>query len=230
MIWIAQKHQQWDLLRRKVELWRPASVVGTWVGSPAFRYTWPDGSTLSIITAETDWVTVQGIEPDLVLSDEDFPVALAREMLKRRRGNTRTRFVFNGTATQGITWVYHDLYIPWKHYHEARGITDEREMMRRQRHDFGDSQPDLAGLPGIWCWPMGSHAENPTATRETWAFYKATTTGSKPEQQVRLHGGFREFAGTPVFNLDVLELMRKHLAGAAGVPQGRTGHFEKVEA
>jgi hypothetical protein len=89
-------------------------------------------------------------------------------------------------------------------------------------------QADLAGLPGIWCWPQGSHAENPTATKQTWAFYLATTTGSKPEQQVRLHGGVREFAGTPGFNLDVLELMRKHLAGAPGVPAGRTGRFEKV--
>jgi hypothetical protein len=46
---------------------------------------------------------------------------------------------------------------------------------------------------------------------------------------VRLYAGFREFAGTPVFNL-VLEVMRKHLAGAPGVPLGRTGHFEKVQA
>jgi hypothetical protein len=47
-------------------------------------------------------------------------------MLTRRRSNTRTRFVFNDTATQGITWVYQDFYVPWRKYHEARGIPTRR--------------------------------------------------------------------------------------------------------
>jgi hypothetical protein len=61
-------------------------------------------------------------------------------------------------------------------------------------------------------------------TPKTWAFYLATTKGNKAEREVRLYGGFREFAGTPVFDLDALERMRPKLA------PGRTGRFEKTEA
>jgi hypothetical protein len=41
-------------------------------------------------------------------------------------------------------------------------------------------------------------------------FVEVASTGSKPERHVRRYGGSREFGGTPVFNLDVLEVMRKH--------------------
>ena len=80
-----------------------------------------------------------------------------------------------------------------------------------------DGGAGLSDLPGIWCWPTGGHRDNPTATRETWAFYLATTTGHAAERAVRLYGGFREFAGQPVFDPDQLELMRKFLR------EGRTG-------
>ena len=219
-IWIAQKHQQWEFMKKVIEPWWPRDVVASWRGQPHFDYTWPDGSTLSIITSETHWTTVQGIEPDLVVGDEEIPPQLAREMRMRRRSNSRTRFVFNGTATQGISWVYRDLYLPWKAYHEARGIMDEREMMRAQLHDYGDINPVLAGLPGIWCWPQGGHYDNPTATRQTWAFYQTQLAHfSSAERAVRAHGGFRDFASTPVFNLDALERMRKYLTkGVNGFP------------
>lgn len=221
MVWIAQKHQQWDLMRKKVEAWWPAGVVKSWVGSPRFAYTWPDGSTLSIITAETDWTTVQGIEPDLVIIDESIPVALWREMLKRRRGSTRTKFCISATATQGLDWMYYDVHLPWRKYHEANGITDEREMMRRQLHRWDD--PALCDLPGIWCWPQGSHRDNPTATAETWAFYLKTTTGSPAERMVRLYGGFQSFSASPVFDPESVEKMKKF------VDQGRKGVIKRKQ-
>lgn len=223
MIWIAQKHQQWELMRPSVEAWWPESVRHSWVGQPQFRYTWPDKSTLTIITNETDWTTVMGIQPDLVVGDEEINKKLATEMLKRRRGNTRTRFVFNGTAVQGLSWAYRDLYLPWRKFHENRGVTSERDMMAMQLHDYGAIDPELKGVPGIWCWPTGSHADNPTATRQTWAFYKATTMGSPTEQMVRLYGGFRDFAGQPVFDLEVLESMRPELRA------GKSGSFVKAD-
>lgn len=216
MVWIAQKHQQWDMMRADIERWWPPSVVGSWVGSPAYRYRWPDGSTLSVITAETDWTTVQGIQPDLVIGDEEFPVGLWREMLKRRRGSTRTRFCITATATQGLTWTYYELYRPWLKYHTDRGM-NEREAMRAQLHRWDDEA--LGQLPGVWCWPMGSHRDNPTATKETWAFYLKTTTGSEAERQVRLYGGFRSFNAAPVFNQANLEKMR------AGLQEGATGRI-----
>jgi hypothetical protein len=66
-----------------------------------------------------------------VVIDEEIPVQLWRELLKRRRGATRTRYCVAATATQGLTWTYTELYMPWKKYREDRGIIDEREMMRR---------------------------------------------------------------------------------------------------
>jgi hypothetical protein len=199
-------------MKKVIEPWWPRGVVASWRGQPHFDYTWPDGSTLSVITSETHWTTVQGIEPDLVVGDEEIPPQLAREMRMRRRSNSRTRYVFNGTATQGISWVYRELYLPWKKFHEARGVMDEKEMMRAQLHDYGDVDPELAGLPGIWCWPQGGHYDNPTATKQTWAFYQAQLAHfSSAERAVRAHGGFRDFASTPVFDLDALEAMRVHL-------------------
>jgi hypothetical protein len=220
MVWIAQKHGQWDLMRRNIERWWPASVVHSWVGNPVFRYTWPDGSTLSVITAETDWTSVQGIQPDLVVGDEEFPIALWREMLKRRRGSTRTKYCVTATATQGLTWTYTELYVPWLKYHDRLGM-NESQAMRHQGHRFDN--PELADLPGIWCWPMGSHRDNPTATKETWAFYLSTTTGSEAERHVRLYGGFRSFNGAAVFNADNLEAMR------AGLTPGRTGAIVEMQ-
>jgi hypothetical protein len=84
----------------------------------------------------------------------------------------------------------------------------------------------LADTPGIWCWPKGGHRDNPTATAETWAFYLATTKGNKMEREVRLYGGFRDFAGTPVFDLDRLEEMRADLTkGVDGfVVESGNGH------
>jgi hypothetical protein len=140
-------------------------------------------------------------------------------MLARRRGDSLTRYIFNGTSTQGLDWLYRDLYLPWRRFHEDRGITDERAMMRAQVHDYGDIIPELAGTPGIWCWPLGGHYDNPTATVKTWAMMRAQIKGHAAEVAVRLHGGFREFAGQPVFDLDALERMRKHLA------KGRMGRF-----
>lgn len=224
MVWIAQTYKQWELLRPRVEVWWPAAVRESWRGQPFFSYTWPDGSTLSVITAETAWATVQGIQPDLVAGDEEIPKALASEMLMRRRGSTKTRYVFNGTATQGMTWMYHDIYAKWRKFHERLGITSETEMMRRQLHDFGDVVPELRGVPGIWCWPRGSHAENPEATTATWAQQQANAriaAANAAQLEVRLHGGYRDFAGQPVFDLDAVEAMR------ASVRPGKIGRFIK---
>lgn len=215
LIWCCQKYQQWEMIRGDFEVWWPDPVVASWVGPPHYRYEWPH-ATLHVVTAETDWTTLQGLQPDLIVGDERFPLRLWREFVKRRRGKTRTRFCLGGTQTEGLTWEYHELYRPWLDFHQSRGMT-ERDAMRAQVHEWDD--PDLRGLPGIFCWPSGSHADNPTATRETWAFYKQTTKGSPAERHVRLYGGFRDFAGDPVFDADALEAMRSQLVA------GETGWF-----
>lgn len=214
MMWVAQKFQQFEMMKPQLEAWWPEYVRSSWRGQPFNNYTWPDGSQLFVITSETDWETIQGIEPDLIVMDEEPSVALWRELQRRRRGKVETRFVVTATATKGLTWTYRELYLPWQKYHQTRGIP-EGEAMQRQEHRFEDTE--LADLPGIWCWPQGSHADNPTATLKSWALYQQMTAGSEAERQVRLYGGFRDFSGSPVFNPDAIDRMRPALR------QGRRG-------
>ena len=118
----------------------------------------------------------------------------------RDRPPVDTRYMIAATATQGLGWT-HDLYQEWRKGHESLGVLDEREMMRRQL------------LPDLFVWPQGGHRDNPLATAVSWQRYLDKTAGfNKAERHVRLHGGFRDFASTPVFDLDRLEEMRKYLA------------------
>lgn len=213
-IWLALKFSQWETMRPRVEKWWPRSVVESY-NINEHRYVWPDGSRLFIYTAESDWSNLQGIEIELVVGDENFPVAMWRELIKRRRGTTRTRYCIGATQTEGIGWMYTELYLPWRKFHEDRGILDEREMVVVQGHHW--SEPGLENLPGLWVWPYGDHRDNPTATAETWAFYLATTGGSPAERMTRLYGGFRTFSSQPVFDPEAIEKMRGHiLAGQKG--------------
>lgn len=210
MVWVAMKFQQWEMLKKVIHPWWPKSVVNSWHGTN-HTYAWPDGSTLYIITSETSDDTIQGIEPDLVVGDEQIPRALAHEMLARRRADTTTRFVFNGTATQGLGWMYTELYLPWLKFHTDLGLT-EQEAMRQQLHDYGAINPILAGTPGIWCWPKGGHNDNPRATAKTWAMLQASFQHfGEVEREVRLYGGYRDLNTSPVFNLAALERQRENL-------------------
>ncbi len=33
--------------------------------------------------------------------------------------------------------------------------------------------PELGGTPGIWCWSVGGHYDDPEGTKATWAGYQA---------------------------------------------------------
>lgn len=216
IVWACQKLQQWGQIRRDVEAWWTRGWTMT--QNPFWRYRWPNGSEVFIITAEMRWEGIQGIQPDLVVVDEECPASLFEELVMRRRGRTRTRYCVSATATRGLQWPYNRYYKPWKAYHEKLGITDERDMMRRQLHRFEGSE--LADVPGIWFWPQGSHRDNPTATKQTWEFYLANTTGNPALRHVRLYGGYREFSGTPVFDPEALEQMRPAIQpGISGVIQ-----------
>jgi len=206
IVWTATKYQQFELLRPKLEPW--FTPGWRWVGSPQYVYRWGEMAEMFVITAETDWRNIQGIEPDLVMFDETPPAALWYEMQRRRRGGTETRFCMAATQTDGLTWMYHDVYLPWKRFHEKLGLSEE-QAMERQLHRF--PADELANVPGIWCWPKGSHRDNPTATAATWAWYLHSTTGSPAERAVRLYGGFRQFALSPVFDPAALEMLREML-------------------
>ncbi len=208
-LWVAKKYQQFDIHRRKLEQWWEPSVPANFNDSKK-RYTWPNGSALYLISGDSDWESVQGIEPDLVVIDEECPEPIWRELQMRRRAGTKTRYVITATATAGLRWMYRDLYKPWLEFHERRGI-DETAAMLLQKHDFGDTEPALRGVHGIWCWPRGGVADNPVASEEDLALYRTRQFKSEAERQVRLYGGFRDFSGTPVFNLANLERMRQQL-------------------
>lgn len=222
LVWVCQKFQQFEIQKPMIERWWPDSIRNSWHGQDK-AYTWPDGTRMFVITAETDWKTIQGIEPDLITIDEECEAPLWRELQRRRRGAVKTRYVITATATNGLTWTYTDLYIPWRKFHGDCSPRSEAETlaMREQRHRFDD--PALADTPGIWCWPRGSHADNPTATVESWALYQQMTSGSPVEREVRLFGGFRQFSGSPVFDLEAVEKQR------ANIQVGETGQVVEVK-
>lgn len=215
MLWVCQKFQQYEVMRAAIERWWPTSVRLSWNGQH-HSYSWPDGSRLYVFTAESSWQTLQGVEPDLVVVDEESDSALWHELTRRRRGKVETRYLVTATATQGLTWTYRELYLPWLQYHADLGL-DEHRAVLTQQHVIAGTQ-----TPGIFCWPAGSHRDNPTATKASWAYYLTLPAGSKAEREVRLYGGYRDFSGQPVFDLDSLERMRVHLR------PGRMGRFEEV--
>lgn len=215
--WICQKFDQWLEMKPKAERWWPKGVSESWHGSE-HSYTWPNETTLKIYTAESDWKTMQGPEPALVVVDEECGAAMWYELIRRRRGTeeTDTRYLITATATQGLTWTYSKLYAPWLKFHADRGM-DETQAKYAQAHIIEGTE-----TPGIFVWPNGSHRENPIATKNSWAYQLSLPAGSKAERLVRLYGGHRDFAGTPVFDSDCLEKMRVHLK------PGRMGRFEEV--
>lgn len=212
--WVCKKYGQFLMMRPEIEKWftKPFKF-----NQQHWFYEWENGGKLYILSDDSLWETVQGIQPQLVIADEECDVKIWRELKMRRRAGSDTRFLVSATATKGLRWMYKDLYLPWLDYHQARGMTEE-QAMRVQQHEF--DEPELAGVPGIFCWPRGGLQDNPMATPAEIAFYRQQRWASEAEKQVRLHGGFRDFNGQPVFNLDNLERLR------AGLAAGRSGIIE----
>jgi hypothetical protein len=127
-LWVCQKFQQFEVMKPKLEAWWPPSVGLSWHGQH-HRYLWPNGSACFIFTSESSWETLQGVEPDLVLIDEECDAGLWRELVRRRRPPVETRFLITATATQGLTWTYRDLYLPWLQFHAKLGM-DEQQARR----------------------------------------------------------------------------------------------------
>ena len=110
-------------------------------------------------------------------------------MKMRRRGMRKTKFVFSATATQGMTWMYRDLYLPWLQHHRRLNLTEE-EATSRQWH------------PRLWVWARGGITSNPGADAGDRDWYASQTFNSEAERAVRMNGGFADFSGQPVFDLE----------------------------
>ncbi|WP_428936908.1 hypothetical protein [Fontivita pretiosa] len=213
VIWCCETFKQFKILRTQLEeqcfdrpfRFNKGDNLYSFEGGPF------PGSQMFLVSGDASWTHVQGINPDLVIFDEEPPEALWNEMKMRRRGLRKTRYCFAATATRGMTWMYRDLYVPWLKHHADQGL-DELAAMCAQTH------------PTLWVWPRGGIDSNPGADRGDRAWYHSQTFNSDAERSVRLGGGFADFSGTPVFDLFALEQQLKNLQ------DGQVGAFVHVPA
>ncbi len=214
--WVTLKFQQMDILREQLE---SNCLTPGWAWNDSkHKYTWPNRSSLHVISNDGDWASIQGVGLDLVIIDEECDRKLWRELTMRRRGRKKTRFVIPATATKGKRWMYHEIYRPWLEYHHAQGI-DEARAMQRQLH------------PSRWVWPFGGIEDNPAHTPDDLVWYQAELAHASPaERQVRLRGGFVDLNASPVFdpeNMDKVEAKAKELVQGGMV--GAQGMLYNVE-
>lgn len=216
-LWVAKDKRQFEKLRPQLE---HESFSRPWVWRESSGcYEWPGGDRMFVFSAEKDWTSIGGINPDLILCDEEPPSALWHELMFRRRGRRDTRFCIMATAVEGITWMHDEVYKPWLDFHATKGLDEERAMRAQAHRD-------------IWVWSRGGIDDNPVATAEQrrWYLEMATSAMSDNERHIRLHGGFRSWVGDPVFNeaaMDALERMAKEAEGKYG--PGRVGSLGVVD-
>lgn len=204
MVWCAETFKQFGMLRPQIEKdcfgpersWR--NPTGWKYNKSEHRYSWADGSVLWLISGDSEWTHVQGINPDAIWFDEEPPHALWNELKIRRRGAKKTRYHFAATATRGLTWMYRELYLPWLNLHQAMGLTEDQAMDTQQH-------------PTTWAWTKGGIADNPGADRTDVAYYLNLEFASDAEKSVRMRGGFADFSGLPVFNAAAVERMKPFL-------------------
>lgn len=194
VVWLAPSFMQLDMIRGQLETYC-LSAGWRWHADTHTYYWKSCRSRMTIISDEGDWKRVQGIPIDLCIIDEECESKKWRELLMRRRGRSRTRYVIPATATNGKQWMYHEVYEPWRKYHADLGIQIERAMYE-QRH------------PRLWVWPKGGIADNPGAAPDDLRNYEDVLALASPaEREVRLHGGFQDFNVSPVFDTDALRAM-----------------------
>lgn len=198
VVWFCPQYSQFGMLREQLE----TDIIGRnipWRDTPDGKfYEYPDGSRWYVASADRKWKFLQGINPDLVIFDEMPPGPLWREMMVRRRGSRKTRFVVGATATEGITHIADAVYKPWKEFHADAGL-DEEAAMIEQIHAY------------IWCWARGGIHDNPGADQSDIEWYEQTEWTSEKEKKVRLYGGFEDWTGDAVFSGSAVERMREEI-------------------
>ncbi len=218
VIWLAPSFDQMDKLRGQLE--EQCLSPGWRCNETKHRYEWPHGASLTISSDESEWRKLQGIFADLVIIDEECDPKKWKELLMRRRGRRKTRFVIAATATAGKNWMYHEVYKPWLDWHQEKGLAvsegNEEAALMVQSH------------PTIWCWPKGGLEDNPLSQidREGVNWYDAALAkATVAEKKVRLKGGFASLNAAPVFDQDNIEIMQ---AAAKPFQPGRVGLLEQA--
>lgn len=190
VLWICPQFSQFDTLLPQLE--RDSLTKGYSYNGQKHVFTWPNGSVLRLFSADNDWRNIQGVNPHLIVCDEEPPLALWRELQFRRRV-IKTRFILGATATTPGSWMEAEIYTPWLKHHEALGL-DEVGAMAAQAH------------PSVWCWPRGGIVDNPGADDDDVRHYDETTrTMNAKERRVRLKGGFANWSGDCIFDEDALD-------------------------
>jgi Terminase large subunit, T4likevirus-type, N-terminal len=203
-IWAAETYKQFEILKEQLtaECFGPERSAKNprgwkWNKSKNF-FEWAGGDKLYLVSGDASWTAIQGINPDFFAFDEEPPKALYNEAKMRRRGKRKTRYMFAATATQGMTWMYHELYLAWLKHHQELGLNEQQAIEQQL-------------LPWMWAWPTGGIKDNP-GTVDDVAYYEAQSFASEAERAVRLFGGFADFSGTPVFDIAALERQRAGLS------------------
>lgn len=205
-IWYCALYSQYEVLRPQLEE-ECLSAGWTW-NEQKHRYEWPNDGRLYVFSCDTDWRGRMGFNPDLVIFDEQPPLALWREMTMRRRGKRSTRYCFAATAVDGESWMETEFYHPWLEHHKAAGVglTQARQV---QTH------------PRYWLWEIGGIDDNPGANADQRAWFHERTWSSAEEKRVRLRGGFGRFNGMPVFDAGAMSRMLDEITAAEQV-RGRS--------
>lgn len=195
-IWYCQKYQQFEIMRPDIE--GIFTHGWTWKDQKHY-YIWPNGSRLFVLSSDSDWKAIQGVELDAVYFDEHPDRKFWVEMQYRRRGKKKTRYMVAATMTQGITWFVRQLIQPIEAYAIQQGLTED-QLLTQQPH------------PKSFLWNCGGIKDNPGADEEDVEHYEGVEGASEAEKEVRTRGGYADFTGTPVFNLDSLN----HLSPTEG--------------
>lgn len=195
-IWYCMKYQQFEIMRVNLET-KCFAYGWRWNGSRNF-YEWPNGSRTYVLSSDSDWRSIQGIEPDAVYFDEHPDQKFWTEMMYRRRGQARTRYMVAATMTQGITWFVKQIIMPWEEWNRREGRTHD-EALHAQDH------------PTTFIWDRGGIEDNPAMGAEDAAHYDSIQTASDKEREVRRRGGYADFVGEAVFDTAaIVHLEQQH--------------------
>ena len=188
-IWVTQKYQQFEVMRSDLE---EIFTPGWKWAEQKHVYVWPNGSKLFVLSSDSDWTAIQGVQIDAVYFDEHPDRQLWVELLYRRRGKKRTRYMVAATMTQGLTWFVRDQIQPIEQWAIEHGQT-KQQRLRRQEH------------PTTFLWDTGGIQDNPSMTEEDFEHYESITAAGEKEKQVRLFGGYADFTGQAVFDQAALD-------------------------
>lgn len=200
-IWVTQKYQQFDIIKNEIE--HHVFTPGFKWNESKKRYLWPNGGTLYVVSSDSDWMSIQGIEPDLVVFDEHPPKDLWVEMQFRRRGRRKTRYLVAATMTQGLTWFVRDYLQDWEQHHRDLGLTMD-QAREQQAH------------PDVWVMDKGGILDNPSMGQEDFEHYQSQAV-SDAELGVRTYGGYAEFNASPVFSPPALKEQHQNIEQGDGV-------------